>query len=93
MHWLVSAIPPSTRGLGGGAELPPDAVEHRNDFGRRGWDGPRPPAGDQPHRYFFRLYAVSRPLRLTAESTSDDLRDALHGAELAHGDLVGLYQR
>ncbi|MFD0488289.1 YbhB/YbcL family Raf kinase inhibitor-like protein [Saccharopolyspora spinosporotrichia] len=71
----------------------PDAVEHRNDFGRRGWDGPRPPAGDQPHRYFFRLYAVSRPLRLTAESTSDDLRDALHGAELAHGDLVGLYQR
>lgn len=35
----------------------------------------------------------SAPLGLDAESTAEDLRAALEGHELAHGTLVGLFQR
>lgn len=65
----------------------------RNHYGELGWGGPHPPAGDPPHRYLFRVYASSAPLGLDAESTAEDLRAALAGHELAHGTLVGLFQR
>ncbi|GAA2795503.1 YbhB/YbcL family Raf kinase inhibitor-like protein [Saccharopolyspora taberi] len=92
LHWLVTGIPPNATRIGGG-EFPEGATQARNDFGHHRWDGPRPPAGDDAHRYLFRLYAASEPLHLDAESTSDDLRDSLRGRELAHGQLVGRYRR
>jgi phosphatidylethanolamine-binding protein (PEBP) family uncharacterized protein len=52
-----------------------------------------PPVGDDPHQYFFRVYAVSAPLGLVAGASADDLRRALEGKELASGTLVGSYQR
>lgn len=39
-------------------------------FGELDWGGPQPPIGDEPHRYFFRLYAADRPLRLKASYAS-----------------------
>ena len=92
LHWMVTGIPPTAHRIGGG-ELPAGAREYRNDFGHRGWDGPRPPVGDAAHRYLFRVYAAAEPLQLGAESTSDDLRASLRGRELAHGELVGRYRR
>jgi phosphatidylethanolamine-binding protein (PEBP) family uncharacterized protein len=52
-----------------------------------------PPVGDDPHRYFFRVYAASAPLGLTAGASAEALRRALEGKELASGTLVGTYQR
>lgn len=92
LHWMVSNIPPRTGGLGDG-DMPDEAVESRNGFERYGWDGPQPPVGDEPHRYFFRLFASRQPLRLGRDSGPEDLHAALEGVELASGNIVGLFQR
>lgn len=73
--------------------LPPGAVAGRNGFGERGWGGPRPPVGDQPHRYFFRLYAVDRPLDLDDATTGAELRSVLDKRAVTTGTLVGLFGR
>jgi Raf kinase inhibitor-like YbhB/YbcL family protein len=72
-HWLVWGISPRARGLASGARPP---REGRNDFGRRGYGGPCPPAGPA-HRYVFRLYALRVPLRLAAGADVAAFRRAL----------------
>nr|WP_245900882.1 YbhB/YbcL family Raf kinase inhibitor-like protein [Prauserella shujinwangii] len=91
-HWVVTNIPPDARGAGEG-ELPPGGVPGRNDFGELGWGGPQPPVGDDAHRYFFRLYAVDRPLGLGEGATAEDVRAAAKDHTLARGNLVGLFAR
>ncbi|MBB5802600.1 Raf kinase inhibitor-like YbhB/YbcL family protein [Saccharothrix ecbatanensis] len=91
-HWVVTGIPADVTSIEEGA-VPPGAVVGRNGFGEQGWGGPRPPVGDEPHRYIFRVYAVDRPLGLGEGVTADDLRSAIKGRVLAHGTLVGLFGR
>ncbi|ONI84585.1 phosphatidylethanolamine-binding protein [Saccharothrix sp. ALI-22-I] len=92
VHWVVAGIPADVTAIEEGS-VPPGAVVGRNGFGGQGWGGPRPPIGDEPHRYFFRLYAVDRPLGLGEDVTANDLRSAIEGHVLAHGTLVGLFGR
>ncbi|MBE1559248.1 YbhB/YbcL family Raf kinase inhibitor-like protein [Nonomuraea africana] len=91
-HWLVAGIPPDTTQMEAGAELKAYVVG-RNDFGRQGYGGPHPPPGDDPHRYFFRLYALSAPTDLSDGFSAEDLRRATEGTVLASGTLVGTYGR
>jgi Raf kinase inhibitor-like YbhB/YbcL family protein len=91
-HWVLAGLQPTAAGLAEG-EHPTGAVEGRSDFGEEGYSGPCPPVGDDPHRYFFRVFAASAPLGLVAGASADDLRRALEGKELASGTLVGTYQR
>ncbi|MFD1151140.1 YbhB/YbcL family Raf kinase inhibitor-like protein [Saccharothrix hoggarensis] len=91
-HWVVTGIPADVTAIEEGS-VPSGAVVGRNDYGDVGWGGPRPPVGDEPHRYFFRVYAVDRPLGLGEGVTGDDLRGAVKGRVLAHGTLVGLFGR
>ena len=58
IHWLGWGLPPARRGLAVGQHPPHQAV---NDFGRRGYGGPCPPAGVR-HRYRFSLYALDAPV-------------------------------
>ncbi|GAA3368000.1 YbhB/YbcL family Raf kinase inhibitor-like protein [Streptomyces sannanensis] len=92
LHWLVTGIDPASSGVAEG-ETPPGGHEWPNDFGRVGWAGPMPPPGHGPHRYFFRLWAVSEPLPLHGRAKSDAVHRALKGRELAGGTLMGTYQR
>jgi Raf kinase inhibitor-like YbhB/YbcL family protein len=92
LHWLVTGIDPATGEFGEG-EQPASGHEWTNDFGGEGWGGPRPPAGDDPHRYFFRLYAVSGPLRLPNRPTVQDVHRAVEERELASGTVVGRFAR
>ena len=92
VHWVLAGIDPSAPGLAEG-EVPAGAVGGSNDYGGTGYGGPRPPVGDDAHRYFFRVYAASKPLGLTPGASADDLRQALQGKELASGTIVGLYHR
>ncbi|WP_020418969.1 YbhB/YbcL family Raf kinase inhibitor-like protein [Amycolatopsis sp. ATCC 39116] len=85
-HWVVTGIAPTSTGLDSG-------VEGRNDFGERGWGGPRPPVGDEPHRYFFRLYAVDRKLGLGEDATGQDVRAAIEGHVLSTGTIMGRFGR
>ncbi|WAL68198.1 YbhB/YbcL family Raf kinase inhibitor-like protein [Amycolatopsis cynarae] len=91
-HWVVTGIPTETSGVEEDGSIP-GALEGRNDFGEHGWGGPWPPAGDEPHRYFFRLHAVDRPLGLGEDATGGQVRAALAGHVLGTGTLVGRFGR
>jgi len=90
VHWLLVGIPPTAEGIGE-ASLPPGAREGRNDFGGTGYRGPCPPSGT--HRYVLTLYALARPLELSAAPTADDVRRAASGITLAQAQLAGAYGR
>jgi Raf kinase inhibitor-like YbhB/YbcL family protein len=56
-HWLVTGIDPSSSDIDQGS-VPVGATEEVNSFGERGYGGPCPPRGDDPHRYVFGVEAL-----------------------------------
>jgi Raf kinase inhibitor-like YbhB/YbcL family protein len=92
VHWTVLRIPPHTSRFEEG-RIPAGAVETENSFGKRGWGGPCPPEGDEPHRYVFAIYAVRHKLSLGRDASPDEVREALAGAGLARGTLTGRFGR
>lgn len=91
-HWAVAEIDPSTSSLDP-AMLPIGAVQGVNDFGTVGYGGPCPPRGDDPHRYVFTVHALDREMNLESGFSADELRQALDGAEIARGRLIGVFSR
>lgn len=91
-HWVVGDFDASINGFDEGA-VPTSAVEGTNDFDEVGWRGPLPPTGDDPHRYFFLLYAVNQALNLQPGVGADDLREAMEGKVIGRGELIGTYAR
>lgn len=90
-HWTIRNLSPSSSGLRQG-QVPGDAVEGGNDFGRQGWGGPCPPKGHGPHRYYFRLYALDFPIDPPTGFSVDDLRSAMQGHILAEAEVMGRYE-
>jgi Raf kinase inhibitor-like YbhB/YbcL family protein len=63
-HWVLVDLPADCTSLdtGAGAEgasLPGNAFMCRNDAGSKAFTGAAPPQGDQVHRYFFVVHAVT----------------------------------
>jgi Raf kinase inhibitor-like YbhB/YbcL family protein len=63
-HWVLVDLPVDVTGLdaGAGAEgatLPGNAFMCRNDGGSKAFMGAAPPEGDQVHRYYFVVHAVT----------------------------------
>lgn len=88
-HWGAYNIPAAARSLTAGA-----VSEVRNDFGKRGYGGPCPPRGHGPHRYRFKLFALSvDKLALPAGSKVAELEQAAERQALGRAELVGTYQR
>lgn len=92
LHWLVTDIDPNTTDTPEGA-APEGAREWPNGFGFPGWGGPQPPKGDDAHRYFFHLYALSSPLDFPEPPTADEARRAAEQRKIASGTIVGLFAR
>ena len=90
VHWLVTGIPAGASSLGAG-NLPAEAVEGRNDFGRSGYGGPCPPSGT--HRYVVTVYALSESLSLSGTPTADEFRNASNGKVLGEARLEARYTR
>jgi len=67
-------------------------LQGKNDFGRLGYGGPCPPPGP-PHRYFFKLYAIGKPLALRAGASKRDVERTMEGHVLASAELVASYAR
>ena len=63
-HWAVVDLPPAVTSLDAGAgapgaSLPGSAFMLKNDGGVVGFMGAAPPPGDQVHRYYFVVHAVT----------------------------------
>ncbi|PIQ28189.1 YbhB/YbcL family Raf kinase inhibitor-like protein [bacterium (Candidatus Blackallbacteria) CG17_big_fil_post_rev_8_21_14_2_50_48_46] len=95
IHWVLYNIPVQW------AELPERFPRLRsmsgtnqgvNSYRTLGYDGPFPPKG-QNHRYFFKLYALSRPLKLAAGIPAAQVEQAMQPVLLGNTELIGTYQR
>ncbi len=95
-HWTLYNLPPEATTLAENQPkaptLPSGARQGKNTWGRLGYNGPSPPPG-KPHRYFFRLYALSEPLELEAGAARQQLDMALKGKVLAEAQWMGTYGR
>lgn len=63
-HWVLVDLPADCTSLdtgagADGASLPGNAFMCRNDAGSKAFTGAAPPQGDQVHRYFFVVHAVT----------------------------------
>ena len=96
VHWVLYNLSPVTRELNEGVPttetLASTAMQGTNDFGKIGYGGPAPPKG-KPHRYFFKVYALSEESDLAPCATKTELLDDMKGKVLAEGQLMGTYQR
>jgi Raf kinase inhibitor-like YbhB/YbcL family protein len=93
VHWVVVGIPGKVTTVPEG-QVPPGAREGVNDFGRVGYGGPCPPAGET-HRYVFTVYSLRTPRvgEVPAGATLDQVLEAIRCCIQARGSLVGSYRR
>jgi hypothetical protein len=96
-HWIVYDLRASLDGLpenAGAAAAPGNgSVQGRNDFGHNRYEGPCPPRGDRPHRYYFRLYALDQPLALSPGATRAQVMEGMQGHTLAQAEWMGRFGR
>ncbi len=90
VHWVLYNIPPGTRKISEGKK-PEGSLAGLNDWNETGYRGPCPPVGI--HRYFFRLYALDRPLPDLGRVTWPELEESMRAHVLAHAELMGRYGR
>lgn len=96
-HWVLVDVPSDVTelptGAGDGSDLPGSSFHVRNDGGGHGFMGAAPPQGDQVHRYFFVVHAVSEPqLGVDSGASPAVVSFNLAFKTLARGILVGTYQ-
>lgn len=96
VHWVVFNIPAGTTMLPENIEQGKEAFENgmrqgKTDFGKIGYGGPCPPSG--VHRYFFKIYALSKKLDLAPGATKKMVEEAMKESVLGFGQLMGTYQR
>ncbi len=89
IHWLVWNIDPKTS-LIEEDDVPEEAVQGTNSFGKDRYGGPCPPSGT--HRYFFKLLALDTSLSLESSATIEDAERAMEEHLLDETELVGLYE-
>ncbi|MCL4779668.1 MAG: YbhB/YbcL family Raf kinase inhibitor-like protein [Gammaproteobacteria bacterium] len=99
-HWVVYNIPadvaalPARAGDPAAGLMPAGAVQAVTDFGAAGYGGPCPPAGDKPHRYFFRLHALKvEKLDLPATATAAFVGFNVNANSLGAAELMAVYAR
>lgn len=90
VHWVISGLSPTVTRIESGV-VPPNAVTARTDDGVEGWQGPCPPAGDQPHAYEFVVYAAAEPIGLTRGLEGRRAIGVIEEAAIASDVLVAFY--
>jgi Raf kinase inhibitor-like YbhB/YbcL family protein len=95
-HWVLFNLSGDLRGLPEGltpkTELAEEIGHGLNSWKRIGYGGPCPPPG-KPHRYFFRLYALSAPVDLKEKATKAEVLKSIELSVLASATLMGTYGR
>jgi Raf kinase inhibitor-like YbhB/YbcL family protein len=88
-HWIVWNVPPNTTDIPEGQE--PSGVHGLGTSNNLDYHGPCPPDGE--HRYFFKLYALDKELKLKEGVSKVEVEQAMEGHILEQTELVGLYSR
>ena len=93
-HWLLFNVPASEHAIAQGFKPGKLADTGSNDFGNPGYNGPCPPKGHGPHRYFFKLFALDVPrLNLKPGASRADLDRAMRGHIIGQTQYIGRYER
>lgn len=87
-HWTTWDIEPNITSIPENTSV---GTEGMNDFGDTGYGGPCPPSGT--HRYFFKLYALSDKLQLSAGASRQQLEQAMEGKIIDQTQLMGMYSK
>jgi len=90
VHWLVWNIPPEVNNIKEDDDLK-EFVRGLNDFGKLEYGGPCPPSGT--HRYFFKIYALSKMLDIKEGSSKGELIKEIDKYLIESAELIGLYSR
>lgn len=98
VHWMAYNISANTSALPEGlpanelrVKVPVSLEQGSNSFGKVGYRGPNPPAGDHPHHYKFTLYALDAELGIRPAVTRERLLKAMQGHVISSASLVGTY--
>ncbi len=95
-HWVIYGIPPGAtelrEGVPSGEYLSAGGRHGANDFKRLGYGGPCPPGG-APHRYIFKVFALTGDIELDTGATREELLAAMDGLVAYQGQLMGRYGR
>ncbi len=99
-HWQVFDLPASVtklaRGAGApeGKAAPPGARQGPNDYGARGYGGPCPPPGDEPHHYVFTVFALKvEKLAVGEGASAAAIGFNLNANAIAKATVTGYYGR
>lgn len=95
-HWGAYDIPANLRSLdaSAGNSAGSSFAQAVNDFGKVGYGGPCPPKGHGPHRYRFKLYALSvDKLGGPANPNVEDVEREAEKRAIGRGELTGSYER
>ena len=92
-HWAAYNIPADSQHLAEGVGSRQQGAALRmaqNDFGNAHYDGPRPPPGDNPHHYHFRLFALDvAELDVEDDCSAKEVLEAAKAHAVAEADTVG----
>ncbi len=86
-HWTVFNIPPHITSIPENWEV--EGVKGKGTRGYLDYSGPKPP--DREHRYFFKLYALSKMLDLPEGASKKEVEEAMEGAIIKKAELIGVY--
>jgi Raf kinase inhibitor-like YbhB/YbcL family protein len=92
VHWVAFNIPPSITEISEKAGFGGNAVEGINDSRSIGYTPPCPPRGN-PHRYFFKLFALDIRIDLPEGTIKEDLLEAMGGHILDSAEIIGTFKR
>ena len=99
-HWVIFNIPATATGLAKDAGnpalnlVPAGSIQSRTDFGKPGYGGACPPAGDKPHRYIFKIYALKTDkLPLDSDASAAMVGFFLNANKIESTSLTAMYGR
>lgn len=95
-HWGAYDIPANLRSLdaSAGNSARSSFAQAVNGFGKIGYGGPCPPKGHGPHRYRFKLYALSvDKLGGPANPKVEDVEREAEKYLVGRAELTGTYER
>jgi|GEM_PF-378851 len=97
VHWIIwnikankSIVIPENIPKKKVVEEPIKALQGENDFGRIGYDGPCPPAGEK-HRYYFEVYSLDKFINVEGGAKIEKVKDEMRGHIIQYGEAMATY--